>query len=90
VSVCDGTTERNICADGAIVRTLCTRVAVVGPTKWLLCELGGLGDKSVLLLNTIPSLLSGDIGMIPDFFSIMSEICVGWNKLLAGVVFPVP
>ena len=40
VCVSDSATERYVCSDGTVVRSLSTWVAVVGPTKGLFGELG--------------------------------------------------
>jgi hypothetical protein len=49
-----------------------------------------LRDKSVLLLHTVPDLLSDDIGVAPDLLGKVSEVSVGWDQFLASVVLPVP
>ncbi len=90
VCVGNGASERNVGTDGAVVRALSTGVAIVGPAEGLLGKLGRLGDKSVLLLDTVPGLLSDDVGVAPDLLGKVSEVGVRGDELLASVVLPVP
>lgn len=89
MSISDGTTEANVGTDGAVVWTLGTWVTIVWPAEWLLGELGGLLNKSVFLFDTVPGLLTLDGGLIPNLVGKVSEVGVGWDKFLAGVVLPV-
>ena len=89
VSVGDGTTEGDVGTSGAVVGTLSTGVAIVGPAEGLFGELGAGVKESVLLLNTVPGLLLLDGGLVPDLFSEVSEVGVARNELLAGLVLPV-
>jgi hypothetical protein len=90
VSVGDGTTEGDVGTSGAVVGTLSTGVAIVGPAEGLFGELGAGVKESVLLFNTVPGLLLLDGGLVPDLASEVSEVGVGWDELLASIVLPVP
>ena len=53
-------------------------------------ELGGVTDQSVLLLNAVPSLLSLNLFVLPDLVGEVSEVGVGGDELLEGLVLPLP
>jgi len=65
---------------------LSTGVTIVGPSKRVAGKFGRGGDKSILLLDSIPGLLS-EI-RIPNLVSEMSEVGVGGDELLVGGVLP--
>jgi len=88
VRVGDGATEAYICSDGAVVGALSSRVAIVWPTKWLLGELGGLSKKCVLLLNAVPGLFGLHLHVFPNLVCEVSEVGVGGDESLPGVVLP--
>lgn len=88
VSIGDGTTEADVGTNGAVVWTLGTWVTIVWPAKWLLGELGGLRKEGVLLLNTVPSLLSLDFWVLPNLLSVVSEVGVCWDEFLEFLVLP--
>ena len=89
MSISDCTTEANIGTNGAVVWSLGTWVSIVGPAEWLLGELGRMLNEGVLLLNTVPGLFTLDSGLIPNLVSKVSEVGVGRDEFLAGVVLPV-
>jgi len=89
VSISNGTTECDVGTNTAVVRSLLAGVAIVGPAEGLLSELGRLGNKSVFLLDTVPSLLLGDFLMVPNLFGVVSEVGVCGDEFLASLVLPV-
>jgi len=90
MSISNRATETNVSTDRTIIRTLCTWVAIVGPTEGLFSEFCRLGKKSILLLNTVPNFFLLYNRVVPDFIGIVSEVSVSGNELLASVVLPVP
>jgi len=49
-----------------------------------------LSEKSILLLNAVPNFFLLYSRVLPNFISIVSEVSVCGNELLASVVLPVP
>lgn len=58
VDVSNATTEGSVGTNRAVVGSLSSRVSVVGPSEGVTSELGGSSNKSVLLFNSVPGLLS--------------------------------
>lgn len=86
VDVSNAATEGSVGTYRAVVGTLSSGVSIVGPAEGVASELGGSGDESVLLLNSVPGLLI-EI-RIPNLFSVASEVGVSGDQLLVGGVFP--
>ena len=73
-------------ADRAIVGTLRSRVAIIGPAERPCCELGHGTNHRVLLLNSEPRFLLK--GLIEYFLSVSTEVRVSGLELLASAIFP--
>lgn len=86
MDVSDAATEGGVGTNRAVVRALSTGVTIVGPAERVAGKFGRGGDKSVLLLDSIPGLL-GEV-RIPNLVGEMSEVGVGGDELLVGGVFP--
>ena len=70
----------------AVVRTLGTWVAIVGPAEGPRGELCLCSDEGVLLLDAEPRLLIQ--AGVEDFLGVNSEVCIGWFEILASAVCP--
>ena len=86
VSVGDDSAEAVVRADGAVVGTLGTGVAVVRPAEGPRGELSLGADERVLLLDAEPGLFL-EPG-VEDLLGVDAEVGVGRLKLLAGGVGP--
>ena len=86
MSVSDGSSECDVTADTAVVWSLVGWVSVGWPAERSGGELVVLGKDGVLLLDTVPWLLSS-IG-VEDWLGEGSEVGVGWDEVLVGGVFP--
>lgn len=58
VSISDSATKADVCTNGAVVWTLGTWITIIWPAERLLGEFCRCLNKGVLLLNTIPWLLT--------------------------------
>ena len=78
--------EAIIGAYRAVVRTLGTWVAIMGPAKRPSGEFCLGSDQSVLLLDAEPRLLIQTC--VEDFLGVNSKVCIGWFEILASAVCP--
>jgi len=86
VDVSDAASEGGVGSNRAVVGALSSRVSIVGPAEGMAGKFGRGGNQCVLLLDSVPGLLS-EVG-VPDLVSEVSEVGVGGDELLVGGVFP--
>lgn len=86
MDISNASSEGSVGSNRAVVRALSSRITIVRPAERMASKLGRGGNKSVLLLDSVPGLL-GKI-RIPNLVSKVSEVSVGRNELLVGGVFP--
>jgi len=90
VCVSNCTAIANVCSSRTVVGPLLARVSVVRPAKRLLRKLGGLRKHGILLLNAVPGFFAGNLGVLPNFVSEVSEVSVCGDQRAESLVLPDP
>lgn len=84
--IADDSSEVHVSTHRAVVRSLLTWVAIVGPTKRPCSKLSLCSNQLVFLLYSIPRLFLGTFS--PDLLGVVSKVCVSWLLLSVGFICP--
>lgn len=84
--ICNVSSEVDIATNGAIERSLVWRETVAWPSKWSSFKSAEIRKYGIFLLNSIPWLFT--FSGFKNWLWSRSEICLSWNQLFVGGVFP--